>query len=64
MTQTTGNATPSPSPMAATATWAGGLRFLHTSGSGHTLVTDAPQASGGGGTAPSPLELLLLGPIP
>jgi putative redox protein len=47
--------------MTAAATWAGGLRFVHTSGSGHTLVTDAPQASGGGGTAPSPMELLLLG---
>lgn len=46
-----------------TATWDGGLRFVHTSASGHALVTDAPQESGGGGTAPSPLELILLGVI-
>jgi putative redox protein len=39
--------------------WAGGLRFVHTSGSGHALVTDAPEAAGGEDTAPSPVELVL-----
>jgi putative redox protein len=46
-----------------TATWDGGLRFVHTSVSGHALVTDAPETSGGTDTAPSPLELILLGVI-
>ncbi len=41
-----------------TATWTDGVRYLHTSGSGHTLVTDAAPPFGGG-TAPSPMELLL-----
>ncbi len=41
------------------ATWTDGVRFLHTSGSGHALVTDAPVEFGGGGTAPSPMELVL-----
>lgn len=46
-----------------TAVWDGGLRFIHTSASGHELVTDAPLASGGTDTAPSPMELILLGVI-
>ncbi len=46
-----------------TATWAGGLRFVHRSGSGHALVTDVPADKGGGGTAPSPMELIILGLI-
>jgi putative redox protein len=41
------------------AIWTDGMRFLHTSGSGHVLVTDTPVAVGGGGTAPSPMELML-----
>ena len=41
-----------------TADWADGVRFLHTSGSGHALVTDA-VAPFGADTAPSPMELLL-----
>jgi len=44
-----------------TATWDGGLRFVHTSASGHELVTDGPTAAGGTDTAPSPVELMLLG---
>lgn len=44
-----------------TATWDGGLRFNHTSASGHVLVSDAPVAAGGTDTAPSPMELILLG---
>ncbi len=46
-----------------TATWDGGLRFVHTSASGHELTTDAPVVSGGQNTAPSPMELILLGVI-
>jgi len=41
------------------ATWTDGIRFLHTSGSGHALVTDAPETVGGGNTAPTPMELVL-----
>ena len=46
--------------MAATCTaiWADGVRYLHTSGSGHALVTDAVPPFGAG-TAPSPMELVL-----
>lgn len=46
-----------------TATWAGGLRFVHRSASGHALVTDVPEDKGGGGTAPTPMELVILGLI-
>jgi putative redox protein len=46
-----------------TATWAGGMRFVYKSASGHGLVTDAPAAKGGGGTAASPMELIILGLI-
>lgn len=46
-----------------TATWAGGMRFVHRSGTGHALVTDAPEEHGGGGTAPTPMELLIMGLI-
>ena len=46
-----------------TATWAGGLRFVHRSASGHAVVTDAPADKGGGGTAPSPMEFVILGLI-
>jgi len=42
-----------------TATWAEGMRFVHRSASGHAVVTDAPADKGGGGTAPSPMELVL-----
>jgi putative redox protein len=42
------------------ARWCDDLRFLHTSGSGHALVTDVlPEA--GGGSAPTPMELILHG---
>jgi putative redox protein len=46
-----------------TANWTGGMRFVYTSATGHGLVTDAPKESGGGDTAATPLELLLLGLI-
>ncbi len=46
-----------------TATWTGGLRFVYTSATGHGLVTDAPKEVGGGDTAATPMELVLLGLI-
>jgi putative redox protein len=45
------------------ATWTGGMRFEYKSATGHDLVTDVPVEKGGGGTAASPIELLLLGLI-
>jgi len=46
-----------------TATWAGGMRFLYQSTTGHGLVTDAPVEAGGLDTAATPMELVLLGLI-
>lgn len=46
-----------------TATWVGGLRFVHRSASGHGLVTDAPADDQGDTIAPTPMELVLLGLI-
>jgi len=46
-----------------TATWTGGRRFVHTSASGHGLVTDTSVEFGGADTAPSPMELVILGLI-
>jgi putative redox protein len=40
------------------ARWTDGVRFLHTSATGHALVTDAPEPAGSN-TAPSPMELVL-----
>ncbi len=45
------------------ATWVDGLRFAYQSASGHGLVTDVPETHGGGDTAPTPMELVLLGLI-
>lgn len=46
---------------AITATWTGGRQFVHRSATGHALVTDTPVENGGGGTAPTPMELVLMG---
>ena len=46
-----------------TATWTDGMRFVYESGTGHGLVTDAPREIGGTDTAPTPMELILLGLI-
>lgn len=46
-----------------TATWAGGMRFVHHSATGHAVVTDAPADHGGLGSAPTPMELIILGLI-
>lgn len=50
-------------PQKMTATWAGGMRFVYQSTTGHGLVTDAPVAAGGLDTAATPMELVLLGLI-
>ncbi len=44
-----------------TATWAGGMRMVYESATGHGLVTDAPVEAGGLNTAATPMELVLLG---
>ncbi len=44
-----------------TATWISGRQFVAETTTGHAVVMDAPQASGGRDTAPSPVELLLVG---
>jgi putative redox protein len=44
-----------------TTTWTGGRQFIHRSATGHALVTDTPVESGGGGTAPTPMELIIMG---
>lgn len=46
-----------------TATWTGGRGFVCRSASGHEVRTDTAVASGGEGSAPSPMELIVLGLI-
>jgi len=48
-------------PATITATWTGGRQFVHRSATGHALVTDTPADSGGGNTAPTPMELVIMG---
>ena len=43
------------------AIWTGGLRFDLQAASGHAIVVDAPVAAGGTDTAPTPMELVMLG---
>ena len=43
--------------------WAGGMKFVHESASGHEVVTDAAGRGGGETTAASPMELIILGLI-
>jgi len=50
-----------PAAKKMTATWTGGLRFVHTSASGHAVVTDAAGPQGNPTTAASPMELLIHG---
>ncbi len=49
--------------MLFSATWTGDMRFVYKSATGHGLVTDAPESVGGGGTAPTPMELIVMGLI-
>lgn len=48
-------------PDRMTATWTGGRGFVCRSASGHEVMINTPVASGGDGSAPSPMELVLLG---
>lgn len=45
----------------AKVTWVNGMKLLAESGSGHALVLDALEESGGSGHAPTPMELVLMG---
>lgn len=45
----------------AIATWTSGRQFVAETETGHAVVMDAPVAGGGRNTAPSPMELLLVG---
>lgn len=47
--------------MQASMSWVRGRTFLAKSGSGHSVVMDAPVANGGEGNGPSPMELVLIG---
>ena len=51
----------SPAISTSVSTWAGGRRFVHRSATGHALVTDTPAEAGGGNTAPTPMELVVIG---
>lgn len=44
----------------ATATWAGGLRFVGEADSGHLVVMDAPGPDGEDPQAPTPVEHALI----
>ncbi|HBG09860.1 MAG: OsmC family protein [Limnochordia bacterium] len=46
--------------MQAKLSWNGKMGFVGVSGSNHALVMDVRKESGGDGTAPSPMELVLM----
>ncbi|ALO47332.1 OsmC family protein [Pseudohongiella spirulinae] len=47
--------------MKATVRWVKDVMFLGESGSGHTVVMDGPEASGGHNLGLRPMEMLLIG---
>lgn len=47
--------------MKASVKWGGDVKFLGESGSGHTVVMDGPESSGGRNQGVRPMEMLLLG---
>jgi len=47
--------------MKATVRWVNNAMFLGESGSGHTVVMDGPEDSGGRNLGVRPMEMLLLG---
>ncbi len=49
------------SDMKANVRWLKGMRFGGVSGSGHTVTMDTSQKHGGDDSAPSPMEMILLG---
>ena len=44
-----------------TSAWSGGRQFVHRSATGHALVTDTPVEAGGANSAPTPMELVIMG---
>jgi putative redox protein len=49
----------STAPDDVTVKWIDGLQFVATDSSGHSIVMDAPTASGGEGSGFTPIQLLL-----
>jgi putative redox protein len=47
--------------MKATVRWVNNAMFLGESGSGHTVVMDGPEGSGGRNLGVRPMEMLLIG---
>lgn len=47
--------------MKATIRWIDGAMFLGESGSGHTVVMDGPESSGGRNMGLRPMEMVLIG---
>jgi putative redox protein len=47
--------------MKARVKWIEDVQFIGESGTGHSLIMDGPEESGGHGTGMRPMELLLLG---
>jgi putative redox protein len=47
--------------MKAEIEWKGAVRFLATSGSGHSVDLDGPEASGGVNAGVRPMEMVLMG---
>lgn len=47
--------------MKATIRWVDGAMFLGESGSGHTVVMDGPESSGGRNMGLRPMEMVLIG---
>jgi putative redox protein len=47
--------------MKAKVSWAGDVKFVGTTGSGHEVTMDGPPDSGGKDQGPRPMEMLLLG---
>ena len=47
--------------MRAAITWAGDVRFVGETGSGHRIAIDGPPEFGGANTGARPMELMLLG---
>lgn len=47
--------------MQATVKWIDNVQFVAESGSGHSIVIDGPEASGGRNSGVRPMEMLLMG---
>ena len=55
------NGPPRVNRLKAEISWQEGVRFESVSGSGHTLITDGPESSGGTNAGARPMELVLIG---